>query len=107
MARRTDATFLLDFAPAFQRTYCSLVKPVRIYTLRSCPYCVRAKSLLDRKKVGYDERDVTMDYEGRSRISQETGHRTFPQIFIGDEFVGGYDELSALERAGQLDEKLA
>ena len=83
------------------------MKPVRIYTLRSCPYCVRAKSLLDRKKVRYQEQDVTLDYEGRARISSTTGHRTFPQIFIGEEFVGGYDELAALERAGILDEKLA
>jgi glutaredoxin 3 len=64
-------------------------------------------SLLDRKSVDYDERDVTMDYEGRREISRKTGHPTFPQIFIGDEFVGGYDELSALERAGKLDAKLS
>ncbi len=83
------------------------MNPVRIYTLRGCPFCVRAKSLLDRKLVGYDELDVTMDYEGRARISSSTGHRTFPQIFIGDEFIGGYDELSALERTGKLDAKLA
>jgi glutaredoxin 3 len=83
------------------------VKPVRIYTLRGCPYCVRAKSLLDRKTVGYDELDVTMDYERRSQVSLRTGHRTFPQIFIGDEFVGGFDVLAALERAGKVDEKLA
>jgi glutaredoxin 3 len=83
------------------------VKPVRIYTLRGCPYCVGAKSLLDRKQVLYEERDVTSDYQARARISSSTGHRTFPQIFIGDEFVGGYDELSTLERAGKLNEKLA
>ena len=83
------------------------MKPVRIYILRSCPFCIRAKALLDRKNVEYDETDVTMDYEGRRKISASTGHRTFPQIFIGDEFVGGFDELSGLERAGKLDEKLA
>lgn len=83
------------------------MKPVRIYTLRGCPFCIRALSLLERKSVRYDETDVTMDYEGRRAISQETGHRTFPQIFIGDEFVGGYDELSALERSGKLDAKLS
>ena len=85
----------------------AVVKPVRIYILRSCPYCIRAKALLDRKSVKYVEKDVTMNYEERLRISSSTGHRTFPQIFIGDEFVGGYDELSALERAGSLDGKLA
>jgi glutaredoxin 3 len=83
------------------------VKPVRIYTLRGCPFCVRARSLLDRKSVRYDEIDVTMDYQARARVSSTTGHPTFPQIFIGEEFVGGFDELSALERAGKLDAKLA
>jgi glutaredoxin 3 len=83
------------------------VKPVRIYILRGCPFCVRAESLLRHKGVDFDEIDVTRDYGARAEISSSTGHRTFPQIFIGEEFVGGYDELSALERAGKLDEKLA
>lgn len=80
---------------------------VVIYTLRSCPFCVRAKSLFDAKQVRYEEIDVTSDQDGRMRISSRSGHRTFPQIFIGDAFIGGCDELYMLERAGELDPMLA
>lgn len=83
------------------------MNPVVIYTLRSCPFCIRAKALLDSKAVRYTETDVTADYDERARISRHSGHRTFPQIFIGDVFVGGYDELSSLDRAGRLDTMLA
>ena len=81
--------------------------PVVIYTLRSCPFCVRAKHLFDRKKVRYREVDVTSNWDERMKISSRSGHRTFPQIFIGDSFIGGCDELHALERAGKLDPMLA
>lgn len=81
--------------------------PVVIYTLRGCPFCVRAKSLLDSKGRSYREIDVTSDWEERGRVSDRSGHRTFPQIFIGETFLGGCDELYALERAGRLDAMLA
>jgi glutaredoxin 3 len=77
--------------------------PVVIYTLRGCPFCVRAMALLDSKHARYTEIDVTGDYDERVRVSGRTGHRTFPQIFIGDSFIGGSDELQALDRAGKLD----
>jgi len=80
--------------------------PVVIYTLRGCPFCIRAKALLDSKSAPYTEIDVTADYVERASISKRSGHRTFPQIFISDAFVGGYDELSALDRAGRLDSML-
>jgi glutaredoxin 3 len=79
------------------------MKPVRIYTTPYCPYCVRAKRLLDRKHVPYQEIDVANDDETRARISEQTGMRTVPQIFIGDECVGGSDDLHALEAEGKLD----
>lgn len=81
--------------------------PVVIYTLRGCPFCIRAKALLDSKSAPYTEIDVTADYAERASISTRSGHRTFPQIFIGDAFVGGYDELSSLDRAGRLDPMLS
>jgi len=80
--------------------------PVVIYTLRGCPFCIRARALLDSKSAHYTEIDVTADYEARTSVSRRSGHRTFPQIFIGDAFVGGYDELSSLDRAGRLDPML-
>ena len=82
------------------------MKAVRIYTTPYCPYCVRAKRLLDRKRVPYKEIDVANDDEARERLTAQTGIRTVPQIFIGDECVGGSDDLHALEEEGKLDELL-
>jgi len=79
------------------------VKPVRIYTTRSCPYCVRAKRLLERKKVPYQEIDVSWDDAEREKLIRSTGRRTVPQIFIGERHVGGSDDLHALEERGELD----
>jgi glutaredoxin 3 len=83
------------------------MQPVRIYTIRGCPFCVRAKSLLDSKRVSYREIDVSTDPRQRAGICAQTMHRTFPQIFIGESFIGGCDELFALQRAGKLDTALA
>ncbi|RJL06539.1 glutaredoxin 3 [Paracoccus aestuarii] len=77
---------------------------VQIYTTRTCPFCIRAKDLLDRKGVSYDEIDVGADPSLRSRMTQRAGgSRTVPQIFVGQTHVGGCDDLYALERAGKLD----
>ena len=83
------------------------MNPVLIYTLTGCPYCVRAKALFAAKGKAYREIDVSADYDERARVSARTGHRTFPQIFIGDRFIGGCDDLHALDRAGELDPLLA
>ncbi|PQA51814.1 glutaredoxin 3 [Amnimonas aquatica] len=80
---------------------------VVIYTTQVCPYCVRAKQLLQRKGVAYEEVDVSFDAAQRLALVERTGRRTVPQIFINDEPVGGSDELHALERAGRLDGLLA
>ena len=80
------------------------MKPVRIYTTPICPYCVRAKSLLDKKGAAFEEIDVFMDADARKEMERNTGGaRTVPQIFIGDTYVGGCDDLHALEKAGKLD----
>jgi glutaredoxin 3 len=84
------------------------MKPVRIYTTPICPYCVRAKSLLKKKGVEAEEIDVFMDMKARQEMeSQSGGARSVPQIFIGDTYVGGCDELYALEKEGKLDPLLA
>lgn len=80
---------------------------VIIYTTPVCPYCVRAKHLLQRKGVGYQEIDVGHDHAARLALMERTKRRTVPQIFINGEHIGGCDELYALERAGELDAKLA
>jgi glutaredoxin 3 len=79
------------------------MKPVKIYTTPWCPYCVRAKRLLDKKGVSYQEIDVDGDEEARVRLAQQTGRRTVPQIFIGEHHVGGSDDLHDLEAQGKLD----
>jgi glutaredoxin 3 len=80
---------------------------VRMYTTLICPYCIRAKMLLKAKGVAYEEIDVSGDHDKRAWLVKATGLRTVPQIFINEESVGGFDELRALDRAGQLDAKLA
>jgi glutaredoxin 3 len=84
------------------------VKPVILYTTPICPYCARAKSLLDKKGVSFEEIDVMMDAKARQEMQDKSGGaRSVPQIFIGDTHVGGSDELMALERDGELDAMLA
>jgi glutaredoxin 3 len=84
------------------------MKPVIIYTTPMCPYCVRAKSLLGKKGVAFEEVDVMMDVKARGAMQEKSGGaRSVPQIFIGDTHVGGCDELYALEREGKLDGLLA
>ncbi len=80
------------------------MKTVQIYTTNYCPYCVRAKELLKKKNVSFDEIDVTNNEEGRVSLVQRSGGRkTVPQIFIGEHHVGGCDDLYALDASGELD----
>lgn len=81
---------------------------VIIYTRAMCGYCSAAKSLLDRKGVSYEEHDATFDQAlRREMIQRANGASTFPQIFIGDIHIGGFDQMNALERAGKLDPLLS
>ena len=81
---------------------------VTVYSTNMCPYCVRAKQLLERKGIEYKEVNLTTEApEVRVELMQRTKHRTVPQIFIKDQFIGGFDQLYALEREGKLDELLA
>ena len=76
---------------------------VRMYTTESCPYCVRAKALLNQRGVSaIDEVRVDLEPAQRVKMMELTGRRTVPQIFIGDTHVGGCDDLVALDRRGGL-----
>ncbi|MEM8795562.1 MAG: glutaredoxin 3 [Pseudomonadota bacterium] len=82
--------------------------PVTIYTRKFCPYCTAAKQLLKAKGASYEEFDATMDRGLKAEmVKRAKGGSTFPQIFIGEQHVGGCDELYALEDAGKLDKLLA
>lgn len=81
---------------------------VEIYTWRTCPFCIRAKQLLDRKGVAYTEHSVDGDEPGRDAMAARgDGRRSVPQIFIGERHIGGCDDLHALERNGDLDPLLS
>lgn len=81
-------------------------RKIILYTAQYCPHCQRAKRLLERKGLVYEEIDVTNDPLTRQKIEEKTGWMTVPMIFIGEEFIGGADELYSLELTGELDKKL-
>jgi glutaredoxin 3 len=84
------------------------MRSVEIYTTNTCPYCLAAKRLLQRKGVAYKEIDVSHDPGLRDAMIQRAGgRRTVPQIFIGGAYVGGSDDLHDLDDAGRLDPLLA
>lgn len=81
---------------------------VEIYTKSTCPYCVRAKRLLEMKRTAFTE--IAVDFGGEKRdemIERSGGRMTVPQIFIGGRHVGGCDDLMQLEQRGELDDLLA
>ncbi|MBL4833364.1 MAG: glutaredoxin 3 [Pseudomonas sp.] len=81
---------------------------VTIYSSNYCPFCIRAKQLLDAKRVKYNEIRVDGQPRVRAEMTRLAGGKTsVPQIWIGDTYVGGCDELQALERSGKLDGMLA
>jgi glutaredoxin 3 len=77
-----------------------------MYTTNWCPYCERARKLLKSKAATFQEIDVESTPDRRAEMISRSGRRTVPQIFIGDQHVGGSDDLAALEAAGKLDPML-
>lgn len=81
---------------------------VLMYTTQVCPYCIRAKALLQRKGIAaIEEIRIDTDSARREEMTKRTGRRTVPQIYIGDTHVGGCDDLYALDHEGKLDALLA
>lgn len=79
-----------------------------IYTADNCPYCIIAKKLLDSKGLSYSEINIANDSEKRKALMQKSGgQRTVPQIFINDQHIGGYSDLSKLSIQGKLEKMLA
>jgi glutaredoxin 3 len=76
---------------------------VEVYTTPMCPYCVAAKRLLAERGIPFDEVDVAEDASLRAEIVQRSGRRTVPQIFIDGHAIGGFEELRALDVAGDLE----
>ena len=82
-------------------------KRVTMYATGYCPYCTMAERLLRAKGVEIDKIRVDLEPQRRQEMMERTQRRTVPQIYVGDVHVGGYDDLSALDRAGELDPLLA
>ena len=74
-----------------------LFMKVLIYSKRPCPYCDAAKAYFKGKSIPFEERDLTGNTDAMVELKNKTGHMTFPQIFIDDKFIGGYDELLKLK----------
>ena len=83
------------------------MQKIVIYTTTTCPYCVRAKALLDRKGATYQEISAEDPNIREEMIQKAGGRKTVPQILIGDFHVGGCDDLYELEKQGKLDQRLA
>lgn len=81
--------------------------PITIYTTAACPYCQRAKALLEKKGLAFEEISVEGDPELRRRVAERTGRTTVPQIFFGERHIGGYDDLCELSYDGKLEQVLA
>ncbi len=82
------------------------MKKIIIYSKDVCPYCVKAKNLLQRKGAVYEEIKITTDEQKQEMIKKANGRMTVPQIFVGDFHIGGCDDLYALESEGKLDKIL-
>jgi len=80
---------------------------IMLYTTEPCGFCRQAKALLNKRGLTYDEINLAMDADGRDELAKRTGMMTFPQVIIGDELVGGFNELLSAERSGRLTELLA
>ena len=84
-----------------------MAKKIVMYTTQWCGYCSAARQLLTRKGQRWEEIDVDAEDRLRDEMIQKSGRRTVPQIWIGERHVGGFDDLKALENAGELDALLA
>ena len=80
---------------------------IEIYTKGHCPYCARAKALLDAKGVEYQEYEVSTDLALQQEMRKRSDRRTVPQVFINDQHIGGCDDLAEANRSGLLDELLS
>lgn len=75
---------------------------VLIYSKVPCPYCDRAKQFFKQRNIPFEEIDLTGQYEEMKQLKERTGHMTFPQIYVNDQFIGGYSDLMEKIEAGEL-----
>lgn len=90
-----------------RRSDSAIMPSVEMYSTAFCPYCVRARRLLKNKGVEFQEIRVDKDMDQMQAMIQRSQRTTVPQIFIGEQHIGGYDDMAALDRAGKLDPMLS
>lgn len=78
-------------------------KKVKIYTFKTCPFCIRAKRLLDNKGIDYEEIDISNQKDKLEELEAKTNSSTVPQIFVNDEFIGGCDNIVELHKKDEFD----
>ena len=79
------------------------MKQIEVYSGNNCPWCVRAKALLESKGLDYEEINISTQTHRAEEMVQRSGRRSIPQIFINREHIGGFDELALLSESGKLD----
>ena len=110
--KRILTLIILLLTPALAENYCAKgglqkkLAPVKVYYKSRCPYCIKAKGLLNSKCVRFELIDITLYPNLKEKMIQLTGRKTVPQIFVGDRHIGGYAELDLLNKLGRLDEML-
>jgi glutaredoxin 3 len=80
------------------------MKKVVMYSKIPCPYCVNAKIFFNQRNIPFEEIDLTHKFDELAQLVTKTGHRTVPQIFIGDKFIGGYSDLMELVQKGEFED---
>lgn len=78
-----------------------------MYSTEPCPYCSQAKALLESRGLEFEEINLSKDPEGRAELAARTGMMTFPQVFVGEELIGGFNELQQADASGRLAELTA
>lgn len=78
------------------------MRKAELYTWKFCPFCINAKELLDEKGIKYEEYNIQKDNDKKKELLEKTGQDTVPYVFLDGEFIGGYDDLKALDVEGKL-----
>ena len=83
------------------------MKEIKVYSTKICPYCVKVKNFLTEKNIPFQDIDLSDSPDELVALKEKTGLRTVPQVFFGEEFIGGCDDVLALDASGELEAKLA
>lgn len=89
------------------RANVAFMSEIKMFSTDPCPFCTQAKALLESRGLSFEEINLSKDPEGRAELAARTGMMTFPQVFVGEELIGGFSELQEADRSGRLAELTA